>query len=658
MTESDVVPTSPGTAEDRRAVGFWSAPCALVLISIDAAGRGWITDVNAACCELLDAPAARLVGRPFDELVDLPPGSAAVLATVASSGQPATVVARCTGSGGRRVRVELRAGVASGDGSAPYDVVIALEDRTDRMLAGDGPLPHSVRVLQDIVENSPALIYVKDLDGRFVYINEYFGSQFGVPPDGVVGKSDYFVFPPDIARAFSANDKLVRDTRRAHEFEEPAPGPHGAYRTVKFPLFDESGQLVAVAGISTEITDLKRAEAAARDARDEAERASRAKSELLSRMSHELRTPLNSILGFGQLLQLQPLGDDVRESVDRIISAASHLLALITDVLEQSRIEAGHLVLSPEPVHAVEPLMEAIELLRPLAGKCGVELSCDLHGGLYEFVVADYQRLKQILLNVLGNGIKYNREDGAVTVSFRRADDGLLRYLITDTGPGLDDADLDELFLPFERLAAAGSDTEGTGLGLALSKSLAEAMGGRIGVLRGTEGPGCTFYLDLPATDAPRDAHSVVFGGRGSPTFTVPSFAPTRILYIENDEANEELVRRVFALCPEVTLRIARTGSAGLSDAARDRPDVILLDLHLPDTPGEAVLVSLRADPRTRDVPVAVLSADATSAQIDRLTAMGVADYITKPVDVADLLRRVHALREPVDDHDTRKTGR
>jgi PAS domain S-box-containing protein len=646
-------------AEQRRSAAFWSAPSALAVVEMDTMQHGRIVDANRAFCELLDTTAEQLIGRAFDQVVELSPGQLGVLAHVSAGWEPLSVpAARCTGPDGQHVWVGLRASVVPGEAGAPRQVVIALDDRADHAALARGALRNRVRYLQDIVENSPALIYVKDDQGRFVYINKYFGSHFGVRSDEVVGETNFYVFPDEIARAFSTNDELVRDTRRAQEFEEPAAGSHGAYRSVKFPLFDESGRLFAVAGISTEITDLKRAEAAAREARDEAERASRAKSELLSRMSHELRTPLNSILGFGQLLQIQPLGDDAHSSVDRIIRAGNHLLALINDVLEQSRIEAGHLLLSLEPVHAIDPVMEAIELLRPLAAGCGVELSVDLHGGLYEFVVADYQRLTQVLLNVLSNGIKYNRENGSVRVSFEQAEAGRHRYLIADTGPGLEPADLDQLFLPFERLAAARSDTEGTGLGLALSKSLVEAMGGSIGVMSGAGGSGSTFYIDLPAADTPPDAHATVFGTREAPVFAVPSFPPTGILYIENDDANVELARRAFALCDNVEFRVARTGAAGLGDAARERPDVILLDLHLPDMAGETVLDSLRDDPRTSDVPVAVLSADATRAQIERLTALGAADYITKPVDVVDLLRRVHALvheadagtgREPAD---------
>ncbi|MHA6793593.1 PAS domain-containing protein [Pseudonocardia bannensis] len=644
----------------RRSAAFWSAPSPLAVVEMDTVRRGRIVDANRAFCDLLDTTAEQLIGRPFDQVVELPPGRSGVLAQVAAGWEPLSVpAARCIRPDGRHVWVGLRASVVPGEVGAPHQVVIALDDHADHAALARGALRNRMRYLQDIVENSPALIYVKDDQGRFVYINKYFGSHFGVRTDEVVGETDFYVFPDEIARVFSVNDKLVRDTRRAQEFEEPAAGPHGAYRSVKFPLFDESGRLFAVAGISTEISDLKRAEAAAREARDEAERASRAKSELLSRMSHELRTPLNSILGFGQLLQLQPLSDDAHSSVDRIIRAGNHLLALINDVLEQSRIQAGHLLLSLEPVHAVDPVMEAIELLRPLAARCGVELSVDLHGGLYEFVVADYQRLKQVLLNVVSNGIKYNRENGSVRVSFEQAEPGRLRCLVADTGPGLEPADLDQLFLPFERLAAARSDTEGTGLGLALSKGLVEAMGGSIGVMSGAGGSGSTFYIDLPAADPPPDAHTTVFGTREAPVFTVPSFAPTRILYIENDDANVELARRAFALCDNIEFRVARTGAAGLGDAARERPALILLDLHLPDMAGETVLDSLREDPRTSDVPIAVLSADATGAQIERLTALGVADYITKPVDVVDLLRRVHALvhpahpgtgREPADD--------
>ncbi len=206
----------------------------------------------------------------------------------------------------------------------------------------------------------------------------------------------------------------------AMEVEEPATGldADGSWLSVKFTLLDPDGKPYALGGISTDITDRKRAEAAAREARDEAERANEAKSEFLSRMSHELRTPLNAILGFGQLLVLDGLEEEAQARVERILRAGHHLLELINEVLDITRIEAGGQALSLEPVHCCDPLVDALELVRPLAIERGIELASDMHGGLHRYVLADSQRLKQVALNLLSNAIKYNRPGGVVRTYF------------------------------------------------------------------------------------------------------------------------------------------------------------------------------------------------------------------------------------------------
>jgi CheY-like chemotaxis protein/nitrogen-specific signal transduction histidine kinase len=398
-------------------------------------------------------------------------------------------------------------------------------------------------------------------------------------------------------------------------------------------MTDEAGRLYGVGGISTDITDRKRAEAAVRQAKEEAERANRAKSDFLSRMSHELRTPLNAILGFAQLLQLDQLPAESAASVDRILRAGRHLLVLINEVLEITRLEATEQHVSVEPVHACEPLQEALELVRPLALERDIELVVDFHGGLYEFVLADYQRLKQALLNVLTNGIKYNRRGGVVRVSFLRAPERL-RYRITDTGPGIHPQDLGRLFVPFERLAAASSQTEGTGLGLALSRSLVEAMGGHLDVERTAPGEGSTFFVELPLAERPPDRDGFAFDQSALSLLDDCDLGRATVLSIEDNLSNFDLVQGILRRVGEIDLIPAMQGQLGIELAARHRPDVILLDLHLPDIAGDEVLRRLRSDERTRGIPVIVLSADAIPAQVERLRREAIVDYVTKPIEI------------------------
>jgi PAS domain S-box-containing protein len=508
-----------------------------------------------------------------------------------------------------------------GDGTAVVQVAErSVEDRTPRWL-------HA------IVDNSSALIYVKDLDGRYLFVNRHFERRFGLRREDVVGRTDFELFPRAAAAAYTAHDRDVLETGEAIEAEEPAEDEGRSWLSIKFPLADEDGVPYALGGISTDITDRKRAEAAAAVARDEAERANRAKSEFLSRMSHELRTPLNAILGFGQLLSLEPLPESAQGSVTRILRAGRHLLALINEVLELTRIEAGAHNFALEPVHAPAPLAEALELTRPLAHERGIELSCDMHGGMHRFCSADRQRLTQALLNLLSNAVKYNRPGGIVYVTFREAGDRL-RYLVTDTGPGLDEDSRARAFLPFERLAAERSDVEGTGLGLALSKSLVEGMGGELGIHHSAPGEGSTFYVELPLCEAPPEdpAESVAVG---SIAWDLPA---AKVLYVEDNLSNLELVRGILARVPAVELIPAMQGGMAVELAAQHRPDVILLDLHLPDLDGAQVVRLLRADSRTSSIPIVVLSADATPASLARLEAEGIAGYLTKPLDIAEFV--------------------
>jgi PAS domain S-box-containing protein len=494
-------------------------------------------------------------------------------------------------------------------------------------------LRRSVRRLQDIVDNSAALVYVKDTEGRYLLINRHFEREFGFRREDVIGRTDFELFPYEIALDYVTNDRRVRETLQAVEVEEHAHGLEGRYLSIKFPMTDEAGRLYGTGGISTDITDRKRAEAAAQQAKEEAERASRAKSEFLSRMSHELRTPLNAILGFAQLLQLDQLPPESAASVERILRAGRHLLVLINEVLEITRLEATDQHVSVEPVHACEPLQEALELVRPLALEHDVELVVDFHRGLYEFVLADYQRLKQALLNVLSNGIKYNRRGGVVRVSFRRQD-GRLRYRITDTGPGIHAEDLGRLFVPFERLPATSSQTEGTGLGLALSKTLVEAMGGRLDVERTAPGEGTTFLVELPLAERPPERDGLRFDQPALTLLDDCDLGSLTVLSIEDNLSNFDLVQGILKRVGEIDLLPAMQGQLGIELAARHRPDVILLDLHLPDLAGDEVLRRLRADERTSEIPVIVLSADAIPTRVERLLREGIVDYVTKPIEI------------------------
>jgi signal transduction histidine kinase/CheY-like chemotaxis protein len=376
-----------------------------------------------------------------------------------------------------------------------------------------------------------------------------------------------------------------------------------------------------------------------RGARQDAEAANRSKSEFLSRMSHELRTPLNAVLGFAQLMEMDDLSDEHREGVEQILKGGRHLLDLINEVLDITRIETGTITLSPEPVMPQEILDASLELVRPLAAERSVNLvgatseACELH------VLADRQRLKQILLNLLSNAVKYNRAGGTVALTCRAQPDRL-RIEVSDTGPGIRPEQMGLLFTPFERLGAEHTEIDGIGIGLALSRRLAEAMGGELGV-DSALGAGSTFWVELPRAEAPVDRY-VRLDQPHQPDATVDEVPPARrqyLLHIEDNLSNLRLVERLLDRRGDVELVAAMQGRLGVELARQHRPVMVLLDLHLPDVDGAEVLRQLRDDPLTASIPVVIVSADATPGLTQRLLAAGARAFLPKPVEVPALLR-------------------
>jgi PAS domain S-box-containing protein len=497
--------------------------------------------------------------------------------------------------------------------------------------------------LDSIFENLPNFVYVKDArDLRFVRVNRASGEVFGLDPSAFVGKRAGDILPTAVADALEANDRRTFTEGTVLDLpEEVVPIPIlGAriFHTTRIPIRNAAGVPEYLLGIAEDITERRTAEQDVRLARLEADRANRAKSEFLSRMSHDLRTPLNAVLGFAQVLDLDELAPEHRESVRQILAGGRHLLELINEILDIARIEAGQLSLSPEPLDVSDLIRHAVALMRPLASARQIKVTIDVSAAGARHVQADRQRVTQVLLNFLGNAVKYNRHGGQVSVVGHPVDGRRIRISVTDTGPGIPREKLGLLFQPFERLDAQRTDVEGTGLGLAVAKGLTEAMRGTVGVTSEVD-RGTTFWVDLPEVEG-LDTVSVRAGAT-TPARRSTDGVAGLILYIEDNHSNVRLLQRLLGRRSAVRLLTATRGEDGIALALREHPDLILLDLHLPDLPGEEVLRRLWADPRTRLHPVAVLSADATESQRRRMLASGAIAYLTKPLDISQLLRLV-----------------
>lgn len=407
-----------------------------------------------------------------------------------------------------------------------------------------------------------------------------------------------------------------------------------------------------------DVTDREIAYQELRQARDMANAASQAKSDFLSSMSHELRTPLNAIIGFGELLTRangrEISADQVAEYSGYIVSSGRHLLNLVSEVLDLSNVEAGHLKIDLESVGVRAIVERAVENVRPLAVQRDIDLKVEIPDSVGK-VLADSQRALQVLINLLSNAIKYNNQHGSVLIE-AQAENGQVTVRVTDDGPGIDPKKAERLFSPFDRLGAEFGSIEGTGIGLALSKRLMSEMSGRIGH-RPAQPTGSTFWITLPI-----DEESTVSADENRISARLPEELPEElleepleellkelpgrtVLCIEDDTLDMRIVEHLVDGIPGIGLLEAATGTEGLYRARTQQPDVIFLDLNLPDMSGYDVLAGLRADPATSAIPVVVMTASAAVEDLQRAKTEGVFRYLTKPLDLDALLR---ALKEAV----------
>ena len=531
------------------------------------------------------------------------------------------------------------------DITAQKNTAREIERQAQELITSREALQQQTRILQSILDSMGDGVVVADTSGKFILFNPAARQLLGRNElvRDVQHAQYYGLFLPDMVTPYPADQiPFMRAVRgesvdNVEMFMRPAGTSEGTWASVTArPLREDDGEIRGGVIVIRDITASKRVAEALTLAKQEAEDANHAKSEFLSRMSHELRTPLNSILGFAQLLELGELTEQQTDNIQHILKGGYHLLELINEILDLARIESGRMSLSSEPVRIGDVVKEAVDLVRPLAIQENISLSsekailCDL------FVQADRQRFIQVLLNLLSNAIKFNRSGGSVMLSCVESPLNRLRLEVLDTGAGISTEGLKKLFRPFERLEADRTDVSGTGLGLALSKRLMEAMGGTIGV-ESAVGLGSRFFLEFAMIENP----TLLLETEGAIAAVASSDLGSQhgtVLYIEDNSSNLRLVEQILSHCPGVRLLSAMQGHLGLDLAELHTPDWILLDLHLPDIHGHEVLRRLRLNPRTAHIPVTILSADATAGQINRLMEAGARDYLTKPLDVRKLL--------------------
>ena len=521
-------------------------------------------------------------------------------------------------------------------------------DITRRKQAEDA-LEQEQSLLQTFMDNTPDHIYFKDKESRFIRINKAQTNLFRLSDArDAIGKTDAEFFTEEHAQqAYKDEREVIRSGKPMAAKEEKETWPSGEetwVSTTKAPLFDKSGQIMGTFGISRDITERMRAQAELQAAKEAAEYADRAKSDFLANMSHELRTPLNAIIGFAEILRdeiIGPIRPEQRELVVDIHTSGRHLLNMINDILDLSKIEAGTMDLDFETFSVVDAMEEVNTIVNALASKKQIQLAQEFDQDIT--VTADKTKFKQILYNLLANGVKFTNEDGRVTTKFEISDNSLLIQVI-DTGVGISPEDQEMLFQAFTQVDTSKARAhEGTGLGLALTKRLVELHGGEIWV-ESTVGEGSTFSFTLPmqrhvtSSPAPMPAN-------------LPASADNRTILVAEDNEQAAHLLGIYLMEAGYRVEYATDGEAAIAKAAEIKPFAITLDIMLPKKDGWQVLKALKANPDLQSIPVIIVS---ITEERQLGFGLGAVDHLVKPIDKTALLASLRSLHLPERDGSVR----
>ena len=504
---------------------------------------------------------------------------------------------------------------------------------------------------RSLFESNIDAIMTTDPSGIITDVNKQMEVLTGCTRDELIGApfKNYFTDPD---RAEKSTKQVLRE-KKVTDYELTARARDGKETVVSFnatTFYDRDRKLQGVFAAARDITERKRLDQVLQEknlelesARSVAEKANLSKSEFLSSMSHELRSPLNAILGFAQLMESgqPPPSAPQKGSIEQILKAGWYLLDLINEILDLALIESGRLTLSLEPISLVEVMLECQAMIEPQLQKSGIRMSFPQITVPY-FINADRTRVKQVLINLLSNAIKYNRAQGAVEVTCCASGEKRIRILVHDTGDGLSEEQIAALFQPFNRLGREAGSEEGTGIGLVVSKRLVELMGGTIGV-ESAVGAGSTFWFELGLAPEPQLALDAAEARAPLPTQATPGAVPRTLLYVEDNQANLNLVEQLIARRPDLRLLSAVDGRSGIDMARTHLPDLILMDINLPGLSGIQALEMLREDPVTARIPVLAISANAMPHDIRKGLEAGFVRYLTKPIKVDEFMAALDA---------------
>lgn len=607
------------------------------------------TYVNDRLAALLGTTPAQMLGRSVREVsgADWEARLLEVLPTALAGGK--AVIERHHDRTAERSEADVQITLAAGsDARSGARILFTFGADITGLKQSEQALRTSESELRGLLQAFPGYIAAVDQDYVYSYVNDRLAAVLGRPASEIIGRhvrdvlgeERFRLNEVDILRA-KAHERTV--ALRSYPATATRPRLDLEVTHVVGALLP--GGLQTAYAFGQDITARLRAEEELKAARDEAERANRAKSQFLSQMSHELRTPMNAIMGFGQLLQADqqhPLADEQKTYLREILRGARHLLVLINEVLDLGRVESGKLDIDLVPVNLRQLGEECLTLVRPLALEHGVRIDPLDEARLDCQVLADRVRLKQVLINLLSNAIKYNKPAGKVALECL-ADAQHLRIAVRDTGPGLTTEQQARLFQPFERLDPDKTGIEGTGIGLALSRRLTEAMDGDIGV-DSEPGVGSVFWVRLPRARAPAAVPSPSAGAPLLPATSASSPLEHKVLYVEDNPVNMMVMEAMLSSLDGVRLIPAALPAEGLSLAQSELPDLILLDIQLPGMDGYEVLRRLRTKAATRNTPIVAVSANAMPSDIETGLTAGFSAYLTKPLEMEVLLSTVRQL--------------